>query len=99
MTAQKFPASLVPDQANRATTTRYWPLWSYDPSTSIWDIDGNPEGHREQAKFEGNFIDDFARHEGRFRSQFDSAGAPSPLLLAQEEENLRIWKLLQKQAG
>lgn len=99
MTAQKFPARLVPDQANRATTTRYWPLWSYDPSTSEWNIEGNPEGHRQQAKFEGSFIDDFARHEGRFRSQFDESGAPSQLLLAQEEENHRIWRLLQKQAG
>jgi pyruvate-ferredoxin/flavodoxin oxidoreductase len=99
MTEQKFPSNIVPEQARRAVTTRYWPLWSYDPHGQAWSIEGNPESHRVQAKHEGSFVDDFAKYEGRFRSQFDKQGNPSALLLSQQEENLRIWKLLQKNAG
>ncbi len=99
MTAQKFAADLVPDQSRRATTTRYWPLWTFDPETEVWSIEGNPESRRAVANFEGSFTKDFARYEGRFRTQFDAEGNPSGLLLSQEEENLRIWKLLQKNAA
>jgi len=99
MTAQKFDARAVAEQARRATTTRYWPLWTYDPETDVWSITGNPESRRGEAKFEGDFIDWFARLEGRFRSQFNGAGEPSGLLLSQKEENLRIWKLLQDNAA
>ncbi len=98
MTAHKFPASGVFDQARRATTSRYWPLWSHDPRTG-WSIDGNPESKRLVARREGDFIDDFCRHEGRFRSQFDADGQPSRLLLAQRDDNLRIWELLQQNAA
>ena len=99
MTAQKFAVDLVPHQARRATTTRYWPLWNYDPDEGAWSIEGNPESRRGVAKIEGDFVHDFAKYEGRFRSQFDSEGKPSDLLLSQEEENLRIWELLQRNAG
>ena len=99
MTEQKFADSMVPDQARRATTTRYWPLWNFDPTTSTWNVEHNPESRREIAKFEGDFIDDFCRYEGRFRSQFDAEGNPSDLLNKQIEENLRIWNLLRKNAG
>ncbi|HJN71218.1 MAG TPA: 2-oxoacid:acceptor oxidoreductase family protein [Phycisphaerales bacterium] len=99
MTAHKYLDSLVPDQARRATTTRYWPLWSYDPATEKWSIAGNPESKRSVAKFEGDFIQDFCKYEGRFRSQFDDADTPSHLLHEQVEENLRIWNILQKNAG
>jgi pyruvate/2-oxoacid:ferredoxin oxidoreductase beta subunit len=99
MTAHKYLDSLVPDQAQRATTTRYWPLWTYDPATQKWSVSGNPESKRTVAKFEGDFIEDFCKYEGRFRSQFDSDGTPSHLLEEQVEENLRIWNILQKNAG
>jgi pyruvate-ferredoxin/flavodoxin oxidoreductase len=99
MTEQKFLDSQVPDQARRATTTRYWPLWNFDPETSKWDVAHNPESRREVAKFEGDFIEDFCKYEGRFRSQFDAEGNPSGLLLNQVEENMRIWKLLKQNAG
>lgn len=99
MTEQKFHENLVPDQARRATTTRYWPLWNFDPRDSSWDVAHNPESRRELAKFEGDFIDDFCRYEGRFRSQFNQEGEPSQLLEAQVEENVRIWNLLRKNAG
>ncbi len=99
MTAQKFAAELVPDQARRATTTRYWPLWTFDPTSQAWSIEGNPESRRQEANLEGDFVQDFARYEGRFRSQFDAEGKPSPLLLAQTEENMRIWRLLQRNAS
>jgi pyruvate-ferredoxin/flavodoxin oxidoreductase len=99
MTEQKFTAEAVPHQARRATTTRYWPLWTYDPGSGEWSIEGNPESRRGEAKNEGSFIDDFARHEGRFRSQFDKDGNPSALLLSQQEENFRIWEMLQKNSG
>jgi pyruvate/2-oxoacid:ferredoxin oxidoreductase beta subunit len=99
MTEQKFAANAVPHQARRATTTRYWPLWTYDPDSSEWSIEGNPESRRREAKDEGDFIADFARYEGRFRSQFDADGNASELLLSQRQENLRIWDLLQKNAG
>ncbi|HJN77821.1 MAG TPA: 2-oxoacid:acceptor oxidoreductase family protein [Myxococcota bacterium] len=98
MTAHKFPATGVFDQARRATTSRYWPLWSYDPRSG-WNIAGNPESKRLVARNEGDFIDDFCRKEGRFRSQFDADGEPSPLLLAQRDDNLRIWALLQQNAA
>jgi pyruvate-ferredoxin/flavodoxin oxidoreductase len=99
MTAHKYLDSLVPDQAQRATTTRYWPLWTYDPPTQKWSVAGNPESKRTVAKFEGDFIEDFCKYEGRFRSQFNSEGTPSHLLKEQVEENLRIWNILQKNAG
>jgi pyruvate-ferredoxin/flavodoxin oxidoreductase len=99
MTEQKFPEILVPDQARRATTTRYWPLWNFDPRDSTWDVAHNPESRRELGKFEGDFIDDFCRYEGRFRSQFDADGKPSDLLEAQVDENIRIWNLLRTNAG
>ncbi len=99
MTEQKFLDSQVPDQARRATTTRYWPLWNFDPHEGTWDVAHNPESQREIAKFEGDFISDFCRYEGRFRSQFDADGKPSVLLERQVEENLRIWNLLRKNAG
>ena len=99
MTAHKYLDSLVPDQAQRATTTRYWPLWTYEPETQKWSVAGNPESKRSVAKFEGDFIEDFCKYEGRFRSQFDSDGTPSHLLKEQVEENLRIWNILQKNAG
>jgi pyruvate-ferredoxin/flavodoxin oxidoreductase len=99
MTEQKFPESLVPEQARRATTTRYWPLWNFDPTDSSWDIAHNPESRRELAKFEGDFIEDFCKYEGRFRSQFDADGNPSDLLEAQVDENIRIWNLLRTNAG
>ncbi len=98
MTAQKFPADQVPNQSKRATTTRYWPLWSYDPEVDAWSVEGNPDSHRLVAKKEGSFVNDFARYENRFRSQFRD-GEASGLLKSQEEENLRIWSLLQKNAG
>lgn len=99
MTEQKFDAILVPDQARRATTTRYWPLWNFDPTDSSWDVAHNPESRRELAKFEGDFIEDFCRYEGRFRSQFDADGKASDLLEAQVDENVRIWNLLRTNAG
>ncbi len=99
MTAQKFDACMVADQARRATTTRYWPLWSFDPETEVWSITGNPESRRDVAKWEGDFIDDFARYEGRFRSQFNAEGQPSALLVSQTDENQRIWKLLRENAA
>jgi pyruvate-ferredoxin/flavodoxin oxidoreductase len=99
MTAHKYLDSLVPDQARRATTTRYWPLWSYDPSTEKWSVAGNPESKRSVAKYEGDFIEDFCKYEGRFRSQFNTDGSPSHLLNEQVEENLRIWNILQTNAG
>ncbi|MBT4583656.1 MAG: hypothetical protein HOC93_01080 [Phycisphaerae bacterium] len=72
---------------------------SRDPATEKWSIAGNPESKRSVAKFEGDFIQDFCKYEGRFRSQFDDAGTPSHLLHEQVEENLRIWNILQKNAG
>ena len=89
----------MPDQARRATTTRYWPLWYYDPASDTWSIDGNPESRRGVARFEGDFIDDFCRHEGRFRSQFDADGNPSELLVNQTADNLQFWDILRKNAG
>jgi pyruvate-ferredoxin/flavodoxin oxidoreductase len=99
MTAHKYLDSLVPDQAQRATTTRYWPLWTYDPTNEKWSVAGNPESKRTVAKFEGDFIEDFCKYEGRFRSQFNNDGTPSQLLEEQVEENLRIWNILQRNAG
>ncbi|MBC8523444.1 hypothetical protein H8D29_05910 [PVC group bacterium] len=99
MTAHKYLDSLVPDQAQRATTTRYWPLWTFDPCEEKWSVAGNPESRRSVAKFEGDFIEDFCRYEGRFRSQFNNDGTPSYLLKEQVEENIRIWNILQKNAG
>ena len=99
MTEQKFAEELVPDQARRATTTRYWPLWFYDPTSDTWSVDGNPESRRGVARFEGDFIDDFCRHEGRFRSQFDADGNPSELLVNQTADNLQFWDILRKNAG
>jgi pyruvate-ferredoxin/flavodoxin oxidoreductase len=98
MTAQKFGASEVFNQARRATTSRYWPLWTYHPDHG-WAIDGNPESRAVEARNEGDFVDDFCRYEGRFRSQFNAEGEPSGLLLAQKADNLRIWQLLQDNAG
>lgn len=99
MTAQKFPANEVPTQAKRATTTRYWPLYTYNPGTDVWSIEGNPESRRGEAKLEGDFIQDFCAHEKRFSAQFDAEGKPSQLLQWQTEDNMRIWSLLQRNAG
>ncbi|MCP4303258.1 MAG: hypothetical protein GY783_21965 [Gammaproteobacteria bacterium] len=99
MTEQKFAEELVPDQARRATTTRYWPLWVYDPTSDSWSVNGNPERHRGVARFEGDFIEDFCRYEGRFRSQFDADGSPSELLVNQTADNLQFWDILRKNAG
>ena len=99
MTEQKFPEELVADQARKATTTRYWPLWDYDPVTDTWNVDSNKDRTKRVAKFEGNYIDDFCRFEGRFRSQFDKDGNPSGLMLGQAEDNLKVWDQLRKNAG
>ena len=99
MTEQKFHAELVEDQARKATTTRYWPLWDYDPLTDTWNVDSNKDRKLRVAKFEGDYIEDFCRFEGRFRSQFDADGNPSDLLHNQVEDNLKVWDQLRKNAG
>ncbi len=99
MTEQKFPEELVADQARRATTTRYWPLWDYNPETNLWNIDSNRDRQKRVCKFEGDYIEDFCRYEGRFRSQFDADGNPSDLLLGQTEDNLRAWDQLREFAS
>ncbi len=98
MTEQKFAEEMVADQATRATTTRYWPLWNFDPRTGKWNVDSNRDRKERVAKIEGDFIDDFCRHEGRFRSQFDGDGKPSDLLIAQTEDNLQFWDELRRNA-
>lgn len=99
MTEHKFPEELVSDQARKATTTRYWPLWDYDPVTDTWNVDSNMDRKQQLAKFEGDYINDFCRFEGRFRSQFDADGKPSDLMLAQVDDNLKVWDQLCKNAG
>ena len=98
MTEQKFDEELVADQARKATTTRYWPLWDYDPITNTWNVDSNFDRKQRVAKFEGDFIEDFCRFEGRFRTQFDADGNPSELLLGQVEDNLNVWDQLRENA-
>ena len=62
------------------------------------DPPGRSPCRREEAGFEGDFVADFARHEGRFRSQFSGEGQPSELLLAQKEDRVvanarRVYRL------
>ncbi len=98
MTEQKFAEELVADQARKATTTRYWPLWAYNPTTDKWNIDSNQDRQRRVARFEGDFINDFCRVEGRFRTQFNADGEPSDLLISQLEDNLQMWDELRRNA-
>jgi len=67
--------------------------------TDTWNVDSNKDRTKRVAKFEGNYIDDFCRFEGRFRSQFDKDGNPSGLMLGQAEDNLKVWDQLRKNAG
>jgi pyruvate/2-oxoacid:ferredoxin oxidoreductase beta subunit/Pyruvate/2-oxoacid:ferredoxin oxidoreductase delta subunit len=107
------PEHGVPDcnsarQAKLAVETRAFPLFIYDPRKGQrirerLSLVGNPAQkedwwtppHGEEPL---TFID-FARTEGRFAKQFDTAGNPSPTLVQTQQDRLQNWRTLQELAG
>jgi pyruvate/2-oxoacid:ferredoxin oxidoreductase beta subunit len=94
-------------QAKLAVESRAFPLFSYDPRrgptiAQRLSLQGNPAPKGDWAQLpDGTVLDfcAFARTEGRFAPHFAADGAPSPEILATQEERLANWRALQELAG
>jgi hypothetical protein len=94
-------------QAKLAVESRAFPLFSYDPRrgptiAQRLSQQGNPAPKGDWAQLpDGTVLDfcAFARTEGRFAPHFAADGAPSPEILATQEERLANWRALQELAG
>jgi pyruvate/2-oxoacid:ferredoxin oxidoreductase beta subunit len=93
-------------QAHLAVDSRAFPLATYDPRRGPTmrerlSLQGNPALRADWATApDGSPIDflAFARTEGRFAPHF-AGGAPTPEILATQDERLANWRLLQEWAG
>lgn len=107
------PEHGVPDcnstrQAKLAVESRAFPIFTFDPRRGQkicqrLSLVGNPAQKEDwwtppNCEKPLTFID-FARTEGRFAKQFDSAGTPSEALLETQKDRLQNWRLLQELAG
>jgi pyruvate/2-oxoacid:ferredoxin oxidoreductase beta subunit len=99
---------MASEQAKRATDSRAFPIFVYDPKKgqSIRErlsLQGNPnlkEDWAKNSKTEETFdFVAFARTEGRFAKHFDKSGNPDDVLLQAQEDRLQNWRILQELAG
>jgi pyruvate ferredoxin oxidoreductase beta subunit len=94
-------------QAKLAVDSRAFPLFTYDPRrgetvAERLSLQGNPAVKEDWAKApDGSLVDfiSFARTEGRFAGHFGRDGAPSPEILATQEDRRGNWRSLQELAG
>ena len=94
-------------QAKLAVDARAFPLFTYDPRrgesiAARLSLHGNPAMKEDWAKApDGTPVDflAFARTEGRFAGHFGLDGAPSPEILATQEDRRANWRSLQELAG
>jgi pyruvate ferredoxin oxidoreductase beta subunit len=94
-------------QAKLAVDSRAFPLFTYDPrrGDSIAErlsLQGNPALKTDwEASPDGTSVDflTFARSEGRFAPHFGADGAPSPEIVATQQDRLANWRTLKELAG
>jgi pyruvate ferredoxin oxidoreductase beta subunit len=94
-------------QAKFAVDSRAFPLFTYDPRrgesmAERLSLQGNPAIKDDWSKApDGTPVDflAFARSEGRFRQHFGADGAPTPEILATQDDRLANWRGLQEFAG
>ncbi len=94
-------------QAKLAVSSRAFPLFVYDPRkgptiAERLSLQGNPAPREDWYTVPGGSVVDFlafARTEGRFRQHFPDDGAPTPEILATQEDRLANWRTLQELSG
>jgi len=94
-------------QAKLAVTSRAFPLFVYDPRKGATiaerlSLQGNPAPREDwYTAPEGSVVDflAFARMEGRFAPHFAADGAPTPEIVATQDDRLANWRTLREMAG
>jgi len=94
-------------QARLAVDSRAFPLFTYDPrkgpsTRERLSLQGNPDAKADWTALpDGTQVDfiTFARTEGRFAPHFGAGGAPSPEIIATQEDRLANWRALRELAG
>jgi pyruvate ferredoxin oxidoreductase beta subunit len=94
-------------QAKLAVDSRAFPLFTYDPRRGAslaerLSLQGNPSTKDDWTSLpDGTPVDflAFAQTEGRFAPHFGADGAPTPEILATQDDRLTNWRGLQELAG